>query len=100
MKARNKVSMKRDNGTSVYDVYTKKPDKSRHAGEIRAVSKDTTPKKGRNQETVWETLRNESGWTTVYKSDKSSNNRCHGHETAEKTEASRQPFARLGDDLI
>ena len=78
--------MKRENGTYVYDIYTKKPDKNKHAGGIRAVSRETSPNKGNSKDTVWESTRTETGWTTVCRSS--------------KTSADKQPFVRLGDDLI
>ena len=89
MKAKSKVAMKRENGTYVYDIYIKKPDKGNQA--VNAV--------------------NEEGWTTVtYKQYKPKQAEFKGRipsqpERDERASRNvvrerRQPFARLGDDLI
>ena len=94
MKAKSKVAMKRENGMYVYDIYIKKPDKGKHNESNQALN-----------------AVNEKGWTTVtYKQYKPKQAEFKGRtpiqpERDERTGRNavgerRQPFARLGDDLI
>ena len=90
MKARNKVAMKRENGTYVYDIYIKKPVNTKTIGAIKAVDKETRTARATSSDTKWKTTLTETGWKTVI--DKS--------DGGKKAGASRQPFVRLGDDLF
>ena len=96
MKARNKVAMKRGNGTHVYDIYVKKPGNCRHAGGIRAASRYTGSARTRTEETGWKTVRSETGWKTALHKPDSTSSTPRG----KKTETAGQPFVRLGDDLV
>ena len=91
MKARNKVAMKRENGTYVYDIYIKKPVNTKTIGTIKAVDKETRTARATSSDTKWKTTLTETGWKTVI--DRSA-------KTSSNERASRQPFVRLGDDLF
>ena len=101
MKARSKVAMKRENGTYVYDVYIKRPDKGKQKGDIRAVSavteKVNSPRTAMKEEdTVLKTVHGETGWKTVMKTNKDRK----PEQQQQQQQQSKQPFGRLGDDLI
>ena len=96
MKAKSKVAMKRENGTYVYDIYIKKPDKGNQA--VNAVVNQTV------------NAVNEEGWTTVTHKQYKPKAEFKGRTPAQPERDARtgrnalnerrQPFARLGDNLI
>ena len=91
MKARSKVAMERENGTYVYEIYIKKPDKGKQNEGNRAVN-----------------AVNEKGWTTVTYKPRQAERKGRIPSQPDEDERKgrnaererRQPFARLGDDLI
>ena len=90
MKARNKVAMKRENGTYVYDIYIKKPVNTKTIGTIKAVDKETRTARATSSDTKWKTTLTEAGWKTLKDKSKGGKN----------ARASRQPCVSLGDDLF